>query len=58
MPIIHPSDIEGRTFLVDKEDGQHLRARIVKAIDDYEGDLDRDYSRLKLVCSMQDETVE
>ena len=39
MPIIDPNDLVGRTFLILQEDGQRLRARIVKAIDDYEGDL-------------------
>ena len=38
LPILHPSDLVGRTFLLDEEDGQRLRARIVKAIDDCEGD--------------------
>ena len=58
LPIIDPSDLVGRTFLLDKEDGQRLRARVVKAIDDYEGDLARDSSRLKFVCTMQDDTIE
>ena len=58
IPILDPSDLVGRTFLLDKEDGQHIRARIVKAIDDYEGDIARDSSCLKFVCTMQDDTVE
>ena len=58
LPILDPSNLVGRTFLLDKEDGQCLRARIVKAIDDCEGDLARDSSRLKFVCTMQDDTVE
>lgn len=48
----------GRTFLLDKEDGQRIRAQIVKAIDDYEGALAHYSSRLKFVCTMQDNTVE
>ena len=58
MPVIDPDDLVGRTFLLNKEDGQRLRARIVKALDDFEGDLARDSSRLKFVCSMNDDTVE
>ena len=58
MPVIDPDDLVGRTFLLNKEDGQRLRARIVKALDDFEGDLARDSSRLKFVCSMNDDTIE
>ena len=58
MPILDPNDLVGRTFLIPQEDGQRLRARIVKAIDDYEGDLQRDSSRMKFICSTKDDTVE
>ena len=58
MPILDPSDLVGRTFLLNKEGGQRLRARIVKALDDYEGELRRDSSRMRFVCSMQDDAVE
>lgn len=57
-PILRPSDLVGRTFLLNKESGQHLRARIVKALDDCEGDLSRDSLRLHFICSMNDGTVE
>jgi hypothetical protein len=42
MPVFHPSDIIGRTFLMDpqQEDGQRLRARIVAAIEDHEGEIE------------------
>ena len=43
MPIIDPNDLVGRTFLLTQEHVQRLRARIVKALDYYEGDLQRDY---------------
>ena len=39
IPILDPNDLVGRTFLILEEDVQRLRARIVKDIDDYEGDL-------------------
>ena len=58
MPVVDPDDLVGRTFLLNKEDGQCLRARIVKALDDCEGDLAQDSSRLKFVCSMNDDTIE
>jgi hypothetical protein len=42
MPVFHPSDIIGRTFLMDpqQEDGQRLWARIVAAIEDHEGEIE------------------
>ena len=58
MPVIDHNDIVGRNFLLNKEGGQHLRGRIVKAIDDFEGNLARDSSRLKLVFSIRDDTIE
>ena len=58
MPIVYPQDIEGRTFLLDKEVGQSLRARIVKSAHYFEGDLARHSSRLKFFCSMNDGTIE
>ena len=58
MPILDPNDIVGRIFLIPQEDGQLLRATIVKAIDDYEGNLQRDSSRMKFICSTKDDTVE
>ena len=34
VPILDPSNLVGRTFLVNKEEEQRLRARIAKTIDD------------------------
>ena len=48
----------GRTFLISQEDGQHLRATIVKAVCDYEGDLQRNSSRMRVICSAKDGAVE
>ena len=42
MPIQDPNDLVGRICLIPQEDSQRLRARIVKAIDDYDGKLQRD----------------
>ena len=58
MPIIDPNDLARRTFLILQEDSQRLRARIVKALDDYEGDLKRDSSIMKFIYSEKDDTVE
>ena len=42
MTILDPKDLVGRNFLIPQEDGQHLRARIVKDIDEYDVKLQRD----------------
>ena len=57
MSILDPNDLVGRTFIILQEDGQRLRAMIVKAIDDYEGDLQRDSSRMKFIFSTKYPTV-
>jgi hypothetical protein len=52
MPIIDPNDLVGCTFLLpQQEDGQHFRARIVKALDDYESDLGTQPDRIRFLCS-------
>ena len=59
MPIIDTSDLVGRTFLTPvNEDGQRLRARIVKAVEDYEDDNLKDPTHKKFVCTMNDDTTE
>ena len=58
MPMLDPSNLFGRTFLIPLGDGQRLRARIFKSIDEYEGDLQRDSSRMKFICYKKDDTVE
>ena len=55
MPIIDPNDLVGRTFLLpQQEDGQCFRARIVKALDDYESDLGTQPDRIRFLCSAKD----
>ena len=59
MPIVDPVDLVGRTFLTpENEYGQHLRARIVKAIDDYDDDCAKDSTQKKFVCTIKDDTIE
>ena len=48
----------GRTFLIPQEDGQILRVRIVKAIDDHDGKPQKDSTRLKFICSTKNDAVE
>ena len=40
------------------DNGQRLRARIVKAIDDQEEECMKDSSRVKFICSMKDDQIE
>ena len=55
MPIIDPSDLVGRTFLLpQQEDGQRFRARIVKALDDYESDLGTQPDCICFICLAKD----
>ena len=49
MPVVDTNDIVGRTLFLNKECGQRLRARIIKALDDFDGDLARHSSRLKFI---------
>ena len=58
MPVIDTNDLVGRTFHLNKEGVQRLRARVVKALDDFEGNLARDPSSLKFVCYMSNDIIE
>jgi hypothetical protein len=55
MPIIDPNNFVGHTFLLpQQEDGQRFRARIVKALDDYESDLGTQPDHIRFLCSAKD----
>ena len=56
--VLDPNDLVGRNFVIPQDDGQRLRARIVKAIDDYDRKLQLDSTRLKIMCSTKDDTIE
>jgi hypothetical protein len=50
MPILDLNDLVGRTFLLPQQgDGQCFRARIVKALDDYESDLGTQPDRIRFL---------
>ena len=54
-----PHDVIGRTFLMDQqEDGQRHRARIVKLIEDHESKLQDNPTRIKYVCSVNNDAAE
>ena len=58
-PIFNPEDLVGRTFLMDQqEDGQRFRARIVKLVEDQESTLEENPTRIKFLCSINNDQAE
>ena len=58
-PLFDPEDLVGRTFLMDeREDGQRFRARIVKLLDDHESELHDNPTRIKFLCSVNEDEAE
>jgi hypothetical protein len=56
---IDTEELIGRTFLTQpKEDGQWFRAHIVKAVEEHELDTEDDPSRIKFLCSMNNDAFE
>jgi hypothetical protein len=67
MPVIDPSEHIGHTFLMDKEDGQQHRARILnvfdeeeicKRIGEHERELFQQPGHVQFVCSVNDDKYE
>jgi hypothetical protein len=58
-PTIDSKDLWGRTFLKDSEaDGQHFRARIVRAILEHDADMKRDPQHVKFLCEVDGDTAD
>lgn len=57
IPIIDSSNLIGRIFLINKEEGQRFRIKIVQAIDNQEGNLARDSTQMKFLCTMKDDAI-
>ncbi|MEL7196229.1 MAG: reverse transcriptase domain-containing protein [Bacteroidota bacterium] len=54
IPVFSPSDLVGRTFLMDEqEDGQRLRARIIEAIEDHETSVEQNPTKIRFRCSLE-----
>jgi hypothetical protein len=54
-----PKDLLGCTFLKDSEsDGQHFRARIVRAILEHDADMKRDPQHVKFLCEVEGDTAD
>ena len=57
--VFDPHDLVGRTFLLDKnEQGEQHRARIVELIEDHESKVEDNPTRIKFVCSVNDDQYE
>jgi hypothetical protein len=58
-PLVEVSDLVGRTFLTDTDDnGEKLRARIARLVDDFDAAVDRTPERIKFVCQVGDSEAE
>jgi len=56
MPVLHPIDLVGHTFLLEpQEDGQQFHAWVVKAIEDHEDHLNQDPECMHFLCSVNDD---
>ena len=59
VPTFDPSDLIGRTFLLpEQKDGQRHRASIVELLTDQENKLAKDPSRIKFLCSVNNDQYE
>jgi hypothetical protein len=58
-PIFNPVDLVGRSFLLhEQENGERHRATIVEALEDMESDLEKNPTRIKFKCSINNEQYE
>ena len=59
MPIFDPTDLVGRTFLMDpQENGERYRTKILEALVESEEQLAKHPDRIKFVCSVNDDMYE
>ena len=56
--VVDLNDLVGRTLLLNKEGRQRLRDRVVKDLDNFEGNLARDSSHLEFICFMINDAIE
>jgi hypothetical protein len=55
LPLVDTSDLIGRTFLAEQDDGQKHRARIVAAIEDHNANTEKNLKQMRFVCSVNDD---
>ena len=59
MPLIYPSDLAGRLFLMNTNDnGEKLSAHVVEAVHLYGDELNGHPDHIKFVCSINDDKYE
>jgi hypothetical protein len=50
LPLIDTSDLIGRTFLTEQDNGQNHRSRIVAAIEDHNANTEKNLEQMRFVC--------
>ena len=58
MTLIDHIDLVRRSFLDDAEDGQRLSVNIVKALEAFKEDLEKDPTRREFICTSNDDQIE
>jgi hypothetical protein len=58
LPLVDNSDLIGRTFLTEQDDGKKHRARIVAAIEDHNANTEKNLERMRFVCLVNDDKYE
>jgi hypothetical protein len=55
LPLVDTSDLIGRTFLTEQDNGQKHRARIVAAIEDHDANTEKNLEPMHFVCSVNND---
>ena len=59
MPVVNPTDLVGRSFLMDEQpDGTRFRAKVVSALQQHEHDLDAHPTRRQFICRINGDKEE
>jgi hypothetical protein len=58
LPLVDTSDLIGRTFLTEHNNGQKHRAQIVAAIEDHDASTEKNLEQMRFVCSVNDDKYE
>jgi hypothetical protein len=58
LPLVDTSDLIGRTFLDEQDNGQKHRARIVAAIEDHNANTEKNLEQMRFVCLVNSDKYE
>jgi hypothetical protein len=58
LPFVDTSDLIGRTFLTEQDDGQKHRVQIVVAIEEHDATVENNLDQMHFVCSVNDDKYE